>query len=584
MKTVNINASTNSKRIPIGRCEDNEATRVVFDCSGFSSAYGSGQATLLHRRSKEKISYIVQNVTQEDDTVTWTVSSDDTAFSGEGTLQLMWTVDDVVIHSHFYTTITDPSLTDSSTEPTEVKSALQLLIDSCYTKEETDDLIAHMQAGSDWNANEGEDGYIENRPFYTETVEGEEVVHQLDPKYISGKFITSGTGEGSEIFNYTSGNVASGNYSHAEGYNTTASGFCSHNEGSGGKYTIKYTGTNERKSPGAVGSDSHVEGNYGRAEGNGSHVEGSTCFTGSASYGHAEGEWTSSIGRSSHSEGLQTVANGDYSHSEGQNCVTSSGASCSHAEGQGSEARGQYSHSEGCYTVATSDASHVVGKYNVVDNDKKYVEIVGNGTYATRSNARTLDWSGNESLAGSLTLGMNTNDEITITPAQLAKLFYPFRENHWESPRFFLPSGYVTYNSPTVFTEQNVISSSSTSFYAVYYLPEELDLDTISSLEVVSYSHIYDSSSSQYELYLTHKTETSFSSLPILWTSGCKAMPMTHFYIVKASEFVTTDSQSYNFPEIVKTIAVLRDATKPDQYSQIKTRIEALSLDWTPST
>ena len=168
MKTVNINASTNSKRIPIGRCEDNEATRVVFDCSGFSSAYGSGQATLLHRRSKEKISYIVQGVTQADDAVTWTVSSDDTAFSGEGTLQLMWTVNDVVAHSHFYTTITDPSLTDSSTEPTEVKSALQLLIDSCYTKEETDDLIAHIKAGSDWDANEGEDGYVENRPLYKE--------------------------------------------------------------------------------------------------------------------------------------------------------------------------------------------------------------------------------------------------------------------------------------------------------------------------------------------------------------------------------------------------------------------------------
>jgi hypothetical protein len=41
-----------------------------------------------------------------------------------------------------------------------------------------------------------------------------------------------------------------------------------------------------------------------------------------------------------------------------------------------------------------------------VDNKGNYVEIVGNGTADNaRSNARTLDWSGNEVLAGKLTLG-----------------------------------------------------------------------------------------------------------------------------------------------------------------------------------
>lgn len=37
-----------------------------------------------------------------------------------------------------------------------------------------------------------------------------------------------------------------------------------------------------------------------------------------------------------------------------------------------------------------------------------YVEIIGNGTESVRSNARTLDWSGNEWLAGNLTLGNST--------------------------------------------------------------------------------------------------------------------------------------------------------------------------------
>jgi len=48
---------------------------------------------------------------------------------------------------------------------------------------------------------------------------------------------------------------------------------------------------------------------------------------------------------------------------------------------------------------------------------------VGNGTAEdARSNARTLDWSGNETLQGSLTLGMGTADETTIYAAQLKAL------------------------------------------------------------------------------------------------------------------------------------------------------------------
>lgn len=68
---------------------------------------------------------------------------------------------------------------------------------------------------------------------------------------------------------------------------------------------------------------------------------------------------------------------------------------------------------------------------NVSSHNLKYVEIVGNG-YAEmddqfnvteyRSNARTLDWDGNESLAGSITLGKGTTDEVTLTAAQLKQL------------------------------------------------------------------------------------------------------------------------------------------------------------------
>jgi len=55
----------------------------------------------------------------------------------------------------------------------------------------------------------------------------------------------------------------------------------------------------------------------------------------------------------------------------------------------------------------------VFGEYNIADTEGfgeeargAYIEIVGNGTSdTTRTNARTLDWNGNEQLAGSLTIG-----------------------------------------------------------------------------------------------------------------------------------------------------------------------------------
>ena len=126
---------------------------------------------------------------------------------------------------------------------------------------------------------------------------------------------------------------------------------------------------------------------------------------------HAEGEQTTASGRNSHTEGSQTVASGDGSHAEGV-MNTTSGA-ISHAEGQLNTASGGVSHAEGDGTIANHRDQHSSGAYNIPDpstagaNERgTYIEIVGNGTADdARSNARTLDWDGNETLAGKLTLG-----------------------------------------------------------------------------------------------------------------------------------------------------------------------------------
>lgn len=150
----------------------------------------------------------------------------------------------------------------------------------------------------------------------------------------------------------------------------------------------------------AVGSETTASGNYSHAEGAGTTASGVQA--------HAEGLNTTASNISAHAEGAGTIASGQYSHAEGATTVAS--GSYSHTEGGGTEASGQYSHAEGMNTTAAGSSQHVSGKFNIVDNNNTYAEIIGNGTANNaRSNARTLDWQGNETLAGDLTINGSTS-------------------------------------------------------------------------------------------------------------------------------------------------------------------------------
>lgn len=113
-------------------------------------------------------------------------------------------------------------------------------------------------------------------------------------------------------------------------------------------------------------------------------------------------------------------ATGMYSHAEGDR--TSAKGEASHAEGSGCGAEGKYSHAEGLRSLARGRSTHAFGEYNIpnpgfLDNDTRAVnvEIVGNGTSAnSRSNARTLDWHGNEWLAGTLKVSRDPRDDMEV--------------------------------------------------------------------------------------------------------------------------------------------------------------------------
>lgn len=107
-------------------------------------------------------------------------------------------------------------------------------------------------------------------------------------------------------------------------------------------------------------------------------------------YSFAEGYVCDASGRCSHAEGNYTEASGDWSHSEGSNTIAS----------------GDYSHTEGFYTISSSRCQHVQGSCNVPDSSNTYLHIVGNGrNFDSRSNASTLDWSGNAWFSGNVYVG-----------------------------------------------------------------------------------------------------------------------------------------------------------------------------------
>lgn len=155
-----------------------------------------------------------------------------------------------------------------------------------------------------------------------------------------------------------------------------------------------------RNPNGFIGTKSFVEGSNGVASGSAAHSEGNETKA-LFDYAHAEGNNTIASGRTSHAEGDGTYAFGN----------------CSHAEGYVTNAGGDYSHAEGNNTKAKHRSQHVFGEYNIADtnsasssNRGTYIEIVGNGTGGSaRSNARTLDWNGNETIAGDLTYNGNTS-------------------------------------------------------------------------------------------------------------------------------------------------------------------------------
>jgi hypothetical protein len=147
-----------------------------------------------------------------------------------------------------------------------------------------------------------------------------QTIHKIDPKFIPDLDLdlpeligAKGSAQASEIFNDYYHNVASGDWSHAEGSDTTASG-----------------------------DYSHAEGSDTTASGIASHAEGANT-TASGAYGHAEGSNTTASGMYSHAEGCGTIADSNYQHVQGKWNIV--------------DRHGKYAHIVGNGTISTTSTT-----------------------------------------------------------------------------------------------------------------------------------------------------------------------------------------------------------------------------------
>lgn len=181
------------------------------------------------------------------------------------------------------------------------------------------------------------------------TRSGKTVIIQASASLAYGDVVTATYTTNEQLSFYTFGKRTgdAGDYSFAEGLNTTASGPVSHAEGTAAK---------------AYGYASHAEGN------------------GSEAYGYA-----------SHAEGFDGVAIGRFAHAEGYN----------------TRAYGEGSHAQNLQTIAEGQAQTVIGKYNIKDAVSLF--IIGNGSSSARSNAFIIDSNGNIRAKGDIYLGCNND-------------------------------------------------------------------------------------------------------------------------------------------------------------------------------
>lgn len=290
------------------------------------------------------------------------------------------------------------------------------------------------------------------------------VIYTYDNKKLYGANDVEGIGNSVDSWVYGShaeggANKVSSVFTHAEGYdNSAAGGGNNHIEGMSNVITVQ------------TASGIHVEGKQNTAtEGSeGCHLEGIGNTTSSGAYAtHVEGTTNTVSGQMCHAEGYSnTIGPGNlYAHAEGRNNTLNSAYSVPvHIEGQfNTVPAGALDGGYGAHIGGT--ASDVAGAAPGASGKPPAIEIIGNGTVVngvvTRaSNARVLRVTGDEELAGNLTIGGTPiANEHAATVGMLKTLLLNFADEYDENETY-MQGDPVVYNWKFYICDQDNVTGA----------------------------------------------------------------------------------------------------------------------------
>ena len=103
MNTIIVKIGGEYTALCLGRRGETEATEIVFDVSELISVYGSGAAVVLNKRVNDASAYPV-STTQDGSLVSWIITDTETAYTGQGTAELLWYVGESLAKTIVWTT------------------------------------------------------------------------------------------------------------------------------------------------------------------------------------------------------------------------------------------------------------------------------------------------------------------------------------------------------------------------------------------------------------------------------------------------------------------------------------------------
>jgi hypothetical protein len=100
--------------VNIGKRGEDRARAVCFDVADLIAEFGDGEATVRHRRPDDETQTV--ETTRDGNIVRWTITATDTAQSGTGRAELVWTTEGGRAKSATYKTliIASPAALDES--------------------------------------------------------------------------------------------------------------------------------------------------------------------------------------------------------------------------------------------------------------------------------------------------------------------------------------------------------------------------------------------------------------------------------------------------------------------------------------